>query len=135
MIVRFPFLTFDLFNEDLLLRYNSFTILFVSICFVILFLRLKITNKYFKRFIRRMLPATFGVYIIHVHPRIWNLLIFNNFNFILSYKSLEFILLVLLFAFVLYALCSYLELLRIYLFKKLKINKFSDFLSFYKCFL
>lgn len=126
LILKFPFLTFEIFNENLFLSYNSFTILVASICLFVIFLRIKIYNLYLKRFIKRMVSATFGVYIIHVHPYVWDLFMKNRFQFIIYYAPLKMIIFVLGFAFILYMLCSYLEIIRIYLFKKLKIYKISD---------
>lgn len=123
-----PKINCSFINEDMLICYNSFTILFSSICFVIAFLKMKINNKYFKRFIKRMAPATFGVYIIHVHPNVWDLFMKNRFLFVIFSNPLKMMLLVFLLAFILYALCSYLEMFRIYLFKKLRINKISEYI-------
>lgn len=126
LVVKYPKITFGFFESDVLINYNSFTILFASIGLVLLFIKMKFKNKYLLRFIRRLAPATFGVYIIHVQPFVYNLFISNKFRFIISYNSVIMIMLVLFFAFILYMLCSYLEMFRIYLFKKLKINRISD---------
>lgn len=124
--VKYPFLTFDFFGPDLLISYNSFTILFASIGFLILFSRLKINNKYFRRFVKRLAPVTFGVYIIHVQSWVWKLFINQKFSSIINYDSVIMVLLVLFFVFMLYMLCSFLEMIRIWLFKKIKIYRFSD---------
>lgn len=126
LIVKCPGITFDFFGSGVLISYNSFSILFASIGLVLLFIKMKLKNKYLLRFIKRLVPATFGVYIIHVQPFVWSLFMTDRFKFVISYNPVVMILLVLFFAFMLYMLCSYLEMIRIYLFKKLKINKISD---------
>lgn len=126
VIVRYSGIMFVFFGNDLLVNYSSFSILFASAGFVILFMRMKFENKYLLRFIKRMVLATFGVYIIHGQPFVYRLFIANRFKFIISYNSVIMILLVLFFSFMLYMLCSYLEMIRIYLFRKLKINRISD---------
>lgn len=126
LVLKFPGTIFGYFGSDLFVKYNSFTILIISVCLLVLFMRMNISNKYLKRFIKRISPATFGVYIIHVHPKIWNVVMKDRFLFLLEYKSIIIILLVLFFAFVVYMLCSYLEMIRIYIFKKLKINNYLD---------
>lgn len=126
LILKYPNITFGLFGPDLFIKYNSITILIISIFLLIIFTRLKITNKYLKRFIKRISPATFGVYIIHVHPKIWTIIMSQRFKFLITYEPIMMILLVLLSAFIVYMLCSYMEMLRIYIFKKIKIQKLID---------
>lgn len=134
VVVRYPKITFGFFGPDVLISYNSFTILFSSIGLFLLFIRMNLNNKYLLRFIKRLSPATFGVYIIHVQPFVYSLFIANRFKFVISYTPIIMILLVLFLSFMLYMLCSYIEMIRIYLFKKLKINRISDiiFLSLRK---
>lgn len=126
VILKYPKITFGLFGSDLFIKYNSFTILIISIALLLIFVRLKIKNKYLKRFIKRLSPAAFGVYIIHVHPKIWTIIMRQRFNILTRYEPLTMILLVLFSAFIVYMLCSYLEMIRIYIFKKLKINNLID---------
>lgn len=68
-------------------------------------------------------PAAFGVYIIHVHPFIWEQLMPDLFAFIAKAHPLIFGGLVLLSAFGIYLVCTLIDLLRVQLFKLLRIKK------------
>lgn len=124
--LKYPAISTDLFSSDLFIKYNSLFILAASTGLLVLFSRLKVTNKYFKRLIKKLAPATFGVYIIHVQTWIWELFVKDRFKCLINYNPIIMILLVLFFAFILYMLCSYLEMIRRYMFKKLKINNLVD---------
>lgn len=58
---------------DLLLFYNSPTILLAGIALFLLFVRIT-PNKQLCKVIRTFSPAAFGVYLIHCHPYIFDLL-------------------------------------------------------------
>ena len=127
-ILKNPYIFSELLSDGFLVKHNSFTILFASILIFVMLIRLKLNNKYLKRFIKRLSPATFGVYIIHVHSWVWVLFMQDRFKSLINYNSIIMILLVLFYAFMIYMLCSYLEMIRIYIFKKFKINKIENFI-------
>lgn len=116
-------------SDGFLIKHNSFPIFIASISIFIILIRLKISNRYLKRFIKRLAPATFGVYIIHAQTWIWVLVMKDGFKFLIKYDAVTMILLVLSIAFMIYMLCSYLEMIRVYLFKKFKVNKIIDVTS------
>ena len=118
-----PKITFELFDENLLVKYTSFPILFASICLVEIFLKTDINNKYLLRFIRKISPATFGAYIIHVHPVAWELFMKDRFKFLLLYNPHLLVIYVLGIAFCFYMLCSYLEMIRLFIFKKIRLTR------------
>lgn len=128
--VKYPHLTFKLFGGSILINYTSFTILGVAVGLLLLFSRMKINNKYFRRFIKRLAPATFGVYIIHEHSVVKKLFMTNAFSFISSYDWYGIILVVLFYAFLIYMLCSYIEMIRKFIFKKLKLYVVSDYIYY-----
>ena len=73
--------------------------------------------------IRFLTPTAFAVYLIHTHPLIWNGVLANRFLFCTKYPLLLKILAVLGIAFGIYAVCTLIELLRIWLFQKLRIKE------------
>ena len=126
LILKNPYIFSKLLSDGFLIKHNSFTILVASILIFIMLIRLKPKNKYLKRFIKRLSPATFGIYIIHTQSWVWVLLMKDRFKNLINYKGIIMILLVLFYAFMIYMLCSYLEMIRIYIFKKFKINKIEN---------
>lgn len=122
VFTKYPNLTLNIITSDTLVKYISFTILFIAIGLLLIFSNLRINNKYLKRFIKRLAPATFGVYLIHEQPVIRKVFITNTFKFITTYEWYKIILIVLSSAFIIYMFCSYLEMIRIFIFKKLKIQ-------------
>lgn len=126
--IKFPSFTFELFGDGVLVNYTSITILFVAIGLVLLFSNFNIKNKYFRRFIKRVAPATFGVYIIHEHSIVKKIFMTNGFSFIAFNDWYLIVLLVLGIAAIIFMICAYMEMFRKYLFKKLKIYYIGDFL-------
>ena len=109
-------------SDSILVNYTSFTMVIISIIFLILFSNLKINNKYIIRLIKRLSPATFGVYLIHVQKYSYNY-IFGKCLLLVNGSIFYMLIYILGLSFLIYMICSYMELLRIYLFNKLKVNK------------
>lgn len=102
--------------------YTSPLVLLGSIALLLFFSRLRCGNIA-KKIIALFAPAAFGVYIIHVHPLVWDNLMLKRF---VSYASLSPLALagaVLLTAFGIYLVCSLIDLLRVEIFKRLQIRK------------
>lgn len=121
-----PFLSGTVFRTTYHLKfiasYISPLVVLGSIALLLFFSRLRCGNIA-KKIIALFAPAAFGVYIIHVHPLVWDNLMLNRF---VSYASLSPLALagaVLLTAFGIYLVCSLIDLLRIRIFKLLKIRK------------
>ena len=113
------------FKTNILITYNSIFIFFPSIVLFNSVINTNFNNKYVIRFIKRLSKATFGVYIIHLHPYIWDMLKDRFVNYI-NYPLLELLVIVFFNSFMIYMLCSYMELFRIFIFGKLKINILID---------
>lgn len=124
--IKYPNIGSGLFGSDLFVKYNSLPIMMASVGLFILTLRFHVHNKYFKRFIKRLSPATFGVYIVHTQTWIWECIMKNRFQYLLNYCTSKLFIYVLGYAFIIYMTCSFLELFRIYLFKKINIDGFVD---------
>jgi len=127
IFVKFPNLTVDLFSDNILVNYTSFTILAVAVGLLLIFSSLEVRNKYLRRFIRRVAPATFGVYIIHEHSIVKKIFMTNSFSFVAQNEWYMIVLLVLLLAFIIFMICSYIEMIRRYIFKKTNFYLVVDF--------
>lgn len=97
-------------------------VLLGSVALLLFFARLQ-CGDFSKKLIAFFAPAAFGVYIIHVHPLIWDHLMLDRFAFIAEYSPLVFLGAVLLCAFGIYLVCSLIDLARIQIFKLLKIKQ------------
>lgn len=102
--------------------YISPLILLGSVALLLFFSRLKCGNIA-KKLIALFAPAAFGVYIIHVHPLIWEHFMKDRFAFIAAMHPFVMWLAILLCASAVYLVCSLVDLLRIQLFKLLRIKK------------
>lgn len=106
------------------LDYTSPTILLAAICLFIFFAKTEYRNKAVTKIISVFAPAALGVYIIHVNPFLFHHHLkgfaasFANDNFIIM--TIE----VLGSAFIIYSICSVIDILRIKLFQLLKISEF-----------
>ncbi len=117
------------FNGNLFIGYYSPFIL-SSAAFLLLFCsKLKIKGKIPKFLIKTLAPASFGVYLIHTNPLIWESIIKNRFVGYAASSTPKLVLLVLVTAVAIYLACSLIDLLRIALFKLLRINKLSEIIE------
>lgn len=114
---------------EVFLQYNSIFILLSGMFLVLFFANLNINNDKFKKVIRFLAPAAFGVYIIHVNPLMFQLPFWGKLMQ-LSQKPLYLMVLgVLLNSLIVFVLCLAADLVRIQLFRLLHINKFLDLIS------
>lgn len=111
--------------ENLLVTYNSITILFASIFLFLFCLNLKIGERASK-IILFLSPATLGVYLIHAHPLIFNHLLYNSFVPLANKPLVILLLAVFGGAFIIFTICSLIDLLRIRLFRLIKVNALSE---------
>lgn len=104
-------------------------IVLYTFCFFILFYKLNITSPLIRRLISFFSPLTFGVYLIHQHP--WG----ASFAKRVTREMFAFydcsIIFPLLFAVVIFLVCSLIDYLRSNLFKICRVSQFSSFLAYY----
>ena len=115
--------------NNIFVSYVSPSVLICSICLLLAFSKIS-THEKLRRIIQLFSTTTFGVYIIHRHPLIWECL-HNRFTAFVNYNPLLLPLAVIGTALGIWLACSVVEIIRIYLFKLLRIekliNKVSDF--------
>lgn len=111
----------DVFWGDWLVQYTSPTILLSGIVLVLLFSRLNINIG--KKAIALCSSLAFSVYLIHVHPLIWEYIIKGRFQYLASASPVLLIVGVLLGAISIYVVCSVVDLLRYVIFKKCQIKE------------
>lgn len=117
--------TLHLFGEpkfgNLLANYVSPTIIIAGIALFIKFLRL-CPNAKTCSFLRTLSPAAFGVYLIHCHPYLFELLS-DRFVFLIDWNPLTMPFGVIAFSMAIYLPCLLVDYLRLKLFKMLHIKE------------
>ena len=107
---------------EVLIRYKSPTILISAAALLILFAKINLP-KTGKTIVKFLSPAAFGVYIVHMHPQIWNRIIVGKYASLATENLLLLTGKVLLTAVILYVILSLIDLIRHHLFRWLKIKE------------
>ncbi len=118
---------FTIFGADRFVSYISPTILASGVFLVLFCLNVKIP-KFLHKPLKFTAPLIFQVYVIHLHPIIWGWLN-GRFTHYTSKSPVMMILSVLAAALVIFALCLFIDYIRLLLFKFLKVNDMIDKIS------
>lgn len=109
-------------EKDLLVSYTSPTILLAGAALVILFSRMHIPQR-MKRWIGIFAPLSFSVYLIHFHPLIKEHILQDRFGSYAQHSpAVLAVLLIGTVCFIFFA-CLFFDLIRDFLFKKMKIKE------------
>lgn len=106
--------------------YAAPTILLSAVCLFLIFEGLEIKKEWVQRLIRFAAPLAFSVYLIHTHPLIWQYILKNAFS---SYRYLPawaIIPAVLGSAAGIYVVCSLVDVVRSWIFKKIGVRKWAE---------
>lgn len=106
--------------------YLSPTIILMSVSLLLFFAQLKFRHKTAEKIIAALGKHSFGVYLIHVSPVVWNELIFYKFTFIAKMSPVMLILTVLGLSVGFYIILDLLSMGRFYLFKLCRIGTIVD---------
>ena len=104
------------------ISYTSPTIVLIGVAWLILCSKFSF-GKRATKCISILAPASLGVYLVHVNQLVWDNLFAGSFAHFVEYNIIVMILLILAAAVIIYAVCTVIELIRIQLFKLLKIDK------------
>ena len=116
-----------IFNRAFLI-YPSPTIVLSALCWLIIFSKLNIKNS-LQSIIKFTSPAAFGVYLIHEQTIIRDNFITNKFIWICDYQLWLIPIITIGCALAIFLICLTIEIIRINLFKLLRINKLIDMIS------
>lgn len=114
--------------ENTFISYISITILLSAIFLFLFCLKIKINNLASK-LICFLSPAALGIYLIHVHPLVFKFLIKDAFVSFVTKSPIAMILCVILASLAIFVLCAIIELLRIQIFKLIKVSKLSEIIA------
>ncbi|MBQ8309736.1 MAG: acyltransferase [Clostridia bacterium] len=115
-------------NGSVAVNYTSPTILIAGFALLIGFSRLKFPRSV-RAVIKFMSPAAFGVYLVHVHPLIWEKFMKLRYYEFGSFDTWYMVVAVLVAALVIYLFCSCIDLVRHYLFKLLHLRQGLEWLE------
>jgi len=109
-------------KANLLITYTSPTILVASLALISLFSKLNLSEKPSK-WIKRIAPLTFGVYLVNCSPYVWNRLMPDRFSDYAGYPVWKMLLCVLLTALVLFLVGIAIDGIRFIIFELLRIRE------------
>lgn len=109
-------------GKNYLLEHTSPTILTASILMVLIFERIYV-SQFMQKIIIFFAPTAFSVYLIHAHPFIWNYFLKQKFVRYATFSVPLEILLIFFTSVIIFVLCSFIDLIRIFLFNKFKLKQ------------
>lgn len=114
--------------EKIFISYQSFTILFAAIFIFLFCLNIKIGEKG-EKLIGFVSPLCLGIYLIHVHQLVFEILINNMLIMLVEQNVLVMTVGVIMAAILVFMICSVIEIVRLKIFKILKVKEFSAYLN------
>lgn len=117
-----------LYGSENFLTYTSPFVLSASLSLFMIFKKIQF-SKFVLKIISFFTPMAFSVYLIHCSPLIWNYVLKYSLAEISGINSIGLIALTLFGAVLIWFVCSIIDLIRIYLFKLLKIDNWCIFIE------
>lgn len=111
------------------ISYSSPLILLMSVFLVVYFSNLKINNIFSQKLISLLSPAAFGVYIIHCQVYISEFITEKVLLIFSSLTPMEFLYKLFFVVLFIFSVCISIDLIRIRLFKLLKVSTFSSWIE------
>lgn len=127
VILKFPLLT-EFFDSNILLEYNSITIVINAVSLFLLFLKINVSDS-FKKIISFLSGISFSVYLVHFHRAFSNVMINNLYTHFIYMPAYQMVFMVLFTALIIYVVCTLIDIVRYYLFKILRVEKLSCWLD------
>lgn len=109
-------------QTQFLVNYTSPTILLAGIVLLLIFSRIKAGGMAGK-LIALFAPLSFSVYLIHFHPLVKYYVLQNRFSWITGLNPLMMVGTLILIVVVIFISCSLFDMIREYIFKKIKLKK------------
>lgn len=117
-------------SPERLEAYNSPFVLLMAVFLVLLFANMKLP-KIIAKVVSILAPASFAVYLIHLHPLVRNNLLLDAFTKFGQLPTVLVVIFAILATIVIYLLCSGIDYIRLFLFKLFKIKDLSKKLDVY----
>ena len=119
------------YNNDngMKVEYTAPSCVIISISFIIFLSRLNIQATFLQKIISFFSPLTFGVYLIHNHLLVRIYVIKDKYSWLLKYSSFKCILLEFVESLKIFILCSFIDYIRLLLFKIIRIREICIFIQ------
>lgn len=114
--------------SKILISYTSPTILFAALFLLNSFAHLKINEKY-RKTVLLFSSASFGVYLIHCQPFVFDKILADLFGNVVNYNVISAVLAIIGITLAIYLLCTAIDYARKYVFKFLGIEKLIEIVS------
>ena len=125
IILKYPII---IKNSRIFIEYNSIFIVASSFFLFLFFSKLKISD-YFKKAIAFFSGLSFSVYLIHFHSSLKLIYLNGKFSFFAKMPVYQMVFMIFFTAFLIYVFCTVIDVFRYYLFKILRVDKFSEFVD------
>lgn len=112
--------------EDMFITYSSITILLSAIFMFLFCMKIRIGNAASKVIIF-LSPVSLSVYLIHVHPLVFENILGSAFSSFASKSPVVMVICVIAATLAIFVICAAIDLLRIQLFKLIRVNKLCEF--------
>ena len=111
-------------NEGLFIKYTSPTMVICAVSLLCLFAKVDFKDG-MKKLTAIFSPFAFSVYLIHTAPFVWSKVMKNRFLTLAEFNPIVMILVVFATAIGIFALCSFIDFVRVQLFKMFRIKELS----------
>lgn len=108
-------------TQNYILNYSIVTNFISAYCLFLIAVNINITFKPVVNIIKFLSPLSFSVYLIHTNHWVWDNIMNKRFAHYTNFHALKFVAAVALTALSIYLICSVIDLVRLYLFKLLRI--------------
>ena len=115
-------------GDNIFMRYSSLPVFVGSICVFLCCLQTKV-GKAGTKIVNLLAPTTLGVYLIHVHPCIYDGILAESFAFLIDWSVMLMILVVVAAMIGIFLICAAIEWVRIGLFRMLRVKSFVQFVD------
>ena len=112
-----------------LTEYTSPTIVGSAFALFMMFSNMKIDSKQLRRIISSLAPLSFGIYLIHTHPLVWDYLLNKHFIAYADKSLIACVILVLITAVCIVIACMGIDAIRKKLFDVFRVRKYCDYLQ------
>lgn len=115
-------------KEERFVSFPSFFVLLGSMALLMFFSRVSVA-KPVRKFTEFFAPNTFAVYLIHVHPCVWNYILAGAFKAFAARPAYIMLLEILAAAAVIFFVCAFVDKLRALIFKLLRLNRLAELIG------
>lgn len=110
----------------ILVSYISPLMILIALSLLAIFARIKVDNERLSKIILLVSGSTFSVYIIHEHPLLKHEFLIDSCIPLLQLSPVVMVLSVLGIAALIFIACTLVDMIRVFAFKALKVNKFAQ---------